>query len=78
MLSVIDYFFSKKDSEAVKWEEAKKTHRENNIQKAWDVLENQQSNRNNNRKINRKKKHVLNPIKFALIIETKTNFDSSL
>lgn len=48
---VCNYFFIKKNSEAAEWEEAKKTYGENNIQKAWDVLENQQSNRNNNKKI---------------------------
>lgn len=52
---VCDYFFIKKNSEAAKWEEAKKADGENNIQKARNVLENQQSNRNNNTKINRKK-----------------------
>lgn len=41
--------------EAAKWEEAKKTYEDNNIQKAWDMLENQQSKRNNNTGINRKK-----------------------
>lgn len=35
------------------------------------MLENQQSNRNDNTKINRKK-DILNPINFELIIERKT------
>lgn len=33
-MSVIIFFFIKKNLEAAKWEEAKKTHEENNIQKA--------------------------------------------
>lgn len=73
-MSVIT-FLLKRIQRQLNGKKPKKAYGENNIQKAWDVLENQQSNRNNNKKksIGKKKKKrlILNPIKFALIIERK-------